>query len=116
MQENEYLEVLYGSTKAEVSMASGDFQKAREILRKLEIPDSYILDEIRWDLAQSSFCLMEQSKDEVDKEELEKEARTNLQAIQTHEAMLETYVFSYTNNEYLTDYRLPCDQFISTQK
>jgi len=116
MQENDYLEVLYGGTKAEVAIANGDFQKAREILLARKIPDSYILDEIRWDLAQNSFCLMEQSKDEVNKEELENEARTNLQLIQTHENMLETYVFSNTGNQYLTDYRLPCRQFVSPQK
>jgi hypothetical protein len=116
LKENDYLEVLYGSTKAQVSIANGDFQKAREILLERKIPDSYIFDEIRWNLAQNSLCLIQEGNDEVNLEELEKEARTNLQLIQTHEEMLETYVFSYTGNEYLTNYRLPCRQFVSSQK
>jgi len=116
MQQNDYQEMLYAATKAEVSMANGDFQTARTILLAQKVPDSYILDEIRWDLAQSSLCLMEVGTEEVNKDELEQEAKTNLQEIQAHEGMLETYVLSNTGNEYLTAYRLPCRQFISSQK
>jgi tetratricopeptide (TPR) repeat protein len=116
MQQNDYQEMLYAATKAEVSMANGDFQTARAILLAQKVPDSYILDEIRWDLAQSSLCLMEVGTDEVNKDELEQEAKTNLRVIQVHEGMLETYVLSNTGNEYLTAYRLPCRQFISSQK
>jgi len=116
MQNNDYLEVLYGSTKAEISIANGDFQNARAILLEHEIPDSYIFDEVRWNFAQNSLCLMEEGKDEVDKGQLERESETNLRLIESHENLLETYLFGYTGEEYLTDYRLPCRQFVLSQK
>ena len=54
MQQNDYQEMLYAATKAEVSMANGDFQTARRILLAQKVPNNYILDgAIRWDLAQS---------------------------------------------------------------
>jgi len=118
MQQDDYLEVIYGSTKAEALIANGDFQRARNILLELKpkVPKSYVLDEVRWDLAQASLCLSEMGEEEVSKMEMENEAKTYLEEIQQHEEMLETYVFSYTGNKFLTDYRLPCRQFISIQK
>jgi tetratricopeptide (TPR) repeat protein len=116
MQNNDYLEVLYGSTKAEVSIANGDFKNARAILLEHEIPESYVFDEVRWNFAQNSLCLLEEGTGGVDNAQLKTEAGANLRLIQTHENLLETYVFSYTSKEYLTDYRLPCRQFASSQR
>ena len=121
MQQDSYLKVMYGSTKAEVLIAKGDFTGARDLLHSLNVPKSYVLDEVRWDYAQAILCLVEEGEQVADDEAMEREARIVLKNIREHEDMLETRIFSgnHISNSYyylLTEYRLPCSQFSRSQE
>jgi hypothetical protein len=115
MEQNDYWQVIYSRTDAEVFIANGKFRKARNILIGLEqpvntVPGSYMLDDLRWDLAQASYCLAVQDKEQ--KDALEADAKNQLSLIRANEEGLETYIFNYnySPDQLIINYRLPCGE------
>jgi hypothetical protein len=104
------LEVIYGSTLAEVLIANGNPQAALVTLLAVEtkIPDNYNMDEVRWELAQAALCSRAKGKNGFTNEELEALAEDQLEKIKDHEELLEISIFSNPNETWLeTSYELP---------
>lgn len=110
VQQDQELEVIYGSTLAEVLLAQGQPQRALQILLELEpnIPENYMFDQVRWDLAQAYLCAIDEKHS---REKMEKKAEAYLNTIREHERLLEISLFSQPEKDWLqTGHRLPfCD-------
>jgi tetratricopeptide (TPR) repeat protein len=110
VQQVQELEVIYGSTLAEVLLAQGQPQRAVQVLMELEehIPESYMFDYVRWDMAQAFLCSIDENEEGSSREEMEEKAEVSLSKIREHEQRLEISLFSQPGKNWLqTSYRLP---------